>query len=111
MSYKSIVNKLDKFLIKKSDTNLECDGCPIDMLEEADSFFAKRLRTEFNIKSDCIINFFYSIKEILSEDRMNFLLEKIKENEIQFINCGYKRRSSRFIKVLKNTCVDLLEIE
>ena len=52
--YKSIVNELDKFLIKKGDN---CEGCPL-YYSECDSSFSERLITEFNIKSDCVINFF-----------------------------------------------------
>ena len=54
MCYKSIVNELDKFLIKKGDN---CEGCPL-YYSECDSSFSERLITEFNIKSDCVINFF-----------------------------------------------------
>jgi hypothetical protein len=107
MCYKSIVNKLDKFLAEKS----ACEGCPL-YASEADSSFADKLITEFSIKSDCVINFFYNIKEILPEDKINFLLEKLKENNIRNVNCcDYEEGSSRFIKVLKSIISTELEIE
>jgi len=108
MCYKSIVNELDKFLKEKSS---ECDGCPL-YSSAAGSSFADKLMSEFNIKSDCIINFFYSIKEILPEDKINFLLKKLKENNIRNVNCcDYEEGSSRFIKVLKSIISNELEIE
>ena len=111
MCYKSIVNELDKFFIKKCDNNLGCKGCPIECLKLADLSFTGKLLVEFSIESGCIVKFFYSIKEILPEDKINFLLEKLKENEIQFIDCGHKRRPTRFIKILKSVISDELEIE
>lgn len=108
MCYKSIVKELEKFLIGKGDN---CDDCPL-YDSEADLSFADRLIEEFNIKSDCVISFFYNIKEILPEDKINFLLEKLKENNIRNVNCGdYEGGSSRFIKVLKSIISNELEIE
>ena len=108
MCYKSIVNELEKFFAKKSDG---CKGCPL-YYSEYGSSFANKLTTEFNIRSDCIINFFYNIKEILPEDKINFLLKELKENNIRNVNCcDYEEGSSRFIKVLKNIISTELEIE
>lgn len=110
MCYKSIVNELDNFLIKKGD-GCCCEDCPLFYFDH-DSIFTNKLITEFNIKSDCIINFFHKIREILPEDKINFLLEKLKENNIRNVNCNdYEEGATRFLKVLKSIISNDLEIE
>ena len=101
MCYKNIVNELDNFLKRKSALKLGCVGCPL-LANLIDDIF--NIRRKFDIESKCIITFFYSIKEILSEDKINFLLEKLKENNIQYINCDNYEDALSFLKVLKSVC-------
>lgn len=109
MCYKSIVNELDKFLTKKRKNS--CFGCPIcKLLEPSDYDFNDKLEKEFNIRSSCVIRLFYNIKEILPEDKINFLLEKLKENDIQYVNCDFYEGALPFLKILKSI-ISELEIE
>lgn len=113
MYYKSIVNELDNFLtIKKKNS---CIGCPIGKCKLVSSVFSfdDKIEEEFNIQSSCVIRLFYNIKieEALPEDKINFLLEKLKENNIQYINCDNYKNALPFLKVLRSIINDELEIE
>jgi hypothetical protein len=111
MCYKSIVNELDDFLTRKKKNS--CYGCPIGKLASSVFSFDDKLEEEFNIHSSCVIRFFYNIKikEALPEDKINFLLEKLKEDNIQYINCDNYKNALPFLKVLKSIIHDELEIE
>ena len=110
MCYKNIVNELDKFLIKKKKNS--CVGCLISDLKLSTFDFEDKLEEEFNIESYCIVRLFFNIKikEILPEDKINFLLKKLKENNIHYINCDCYEGALPFLKVLKSID-DELEIE
>jgi hypothetical protein len=111
MCYKSIVNELDDFLTRKKKNS--CIGCPIGKLDSSVFSFGDKLEEEFNIHSSCVIRLFYNIKieEALPEDKINFLLENLKENNIQYINCDNYKNALPFLKVLKSIISNELEIE
>jgi len=111
MCYKNIVNELDKFLIKKKKNS--CVGCLISDLEPSTFGFENKLEEEFRIRSFCIIRLFFKIKikEILPEDKIIFLLKKIKENNIRHINCSRYEGVLPLLKILKSIIHDELEIE
>ena len=109
MNYKIIVNELDNFLKKKKKDS--CSGCPAIKWQHSSIEFRDKLEGEFGILSPCAIRLFYKLKGNLSENKLIFLLKKLKENNIQYINCESYENSLPFIKVLESIVSNELEVE